>query len=202
MHQTLHLHVEAEMGTAALNNQDLAVLIVDRDGEMRFANTSAEAILRRGDGLTMVRGRLTATSAEMALSGLLAGAVERHHGGAMAVSRPFGHQPYHVLVAPLAPQSALVGAWQRPLVLISDPERRTPLSADLLAQLFRFTAAESRLAMALLAGAEPAEYATANGVSLATVRTQLRALLAKTGTRRQAELVRLLGGVPGLGGSA
>ncbi len=67
-----------------------------------------------------------------------------------------------------------------------------------LAQLFRFTAAESRLAMALLAGAEAAEYATANGVSLATVRTQLRSLLAKTGTRRQAELVRLLGGVPGL----
>ena len=58
------------------------------------------------------------------------------------------------------------------------------------------TQAEARLAVALCEGLSVEEAAARFGVSLATVRAQLKAVFAKTGTRRQAELVgRLMCGV-------
>ena len=44
----------------------------------------------------------------------------------------------------------------------------------------------------IASGATPAEIAADNLVSMATVRSQLASVLAKTQTRRQAELVALL----------
>ena len=45
------------------------------------------------------------------------------------------------------------------------------------------------VAEALIGGKAPDEYAASTGVSLATVRTQLRAIYDKTNTRSQAEAV-------------
>ena len=59
----------------------------------------------------------------------------------------------------------------------------------------RVTPAEARVACALVRGLSPQEAADACGVALGTVRTQLKAVFAKTRTRRQAELVRLLIGL-------
>jgi len=55
------------------------------------------------------------------------------------------------------------------------------------------TAAEARLAEALLLGLTPIDIAEQRNVSMPTVRTQLRSLFAKTGVTGQAELVKLLG---------
>lgn len=67
--------------------------------------------------------------------------------------------------------------------------------AEALRHLFGFTAAEGDLARLLAQGATLADAAAALGKSLPTVRTQLRAPFAKTGARRQAELVQVLLGV-------
>jgi DNA-binding CsgD family transcriptional regulator len=58
-------------------------------------------------------------------------------------------------------------------------------------QLYQLTPKESEIAALLAIGQTLEEIATANGVTEATVRTQLRAIFAKTGTSRQAGLVRL-----------
>ena len=69
----------------------------------------------------------------------------------------------------------------------------TPLpQAGVLEQVFRLTPAEARLALLLADGATTTEAAATLGVSVATTRTQLAAIFAKTHTRRQAELVMLL----------
>lgn len=69
----------------------------------------------------------------------------------------------------------------------------TPLPQPaVLEQIFRLTPAEARLALLLAGGATTAEAAAALGVSVATTRTQLAAIFAKTHTRRQAELVMLI----------
>ena len=52
-----------------------------------------------------------------------------------------------------------------------------------------FTAAESRLAKALLSGQSLTEFIKQAGISINTARKQLAALFAKTGTNRQAALV-------------
>lgn len=67
-------------------------------------------------------------------------------------------------------------------------------SADLLRSLFDLTAAEARVARGIVAGQSVTAIAAATGISRETVRTQLKAVLAKVGVTRQAELAALLGG--------
>ena len=62
--------------------------------------------------------------------------------------------------------------------------------------VIQFSAAEARLARALCHGDSLDEYATDQGLKLPTVKTQLRSVFAKTGTERQASLIRLLSGIP------
>lgn len=57
---------------------------------------------------------------------------------------------------------------------------------------FDFTEAQARLALFLAEGGTIAEYATAMGVKLSTVRTHLKSIFAKTGVNRQTELAILL----------
>jgi DNA-binding CsgD family transcriptional regulator len=78
------------------------------------------------------------------------------------------------------------------LVIIHDPARTSPPMPTTLSQAFGLTAAESQLALALLRGETVAEFATRQGIAVPTVRTQLASIFAKTGTNRQAALVRLL----------
>jgi len=61
-----------------------------------------------------------------------------------------------------------------------------------LRELFGLTAAETKVALGLLTGSGPREIAEEIGVSFNTVRTHLARVLAKTGTRRQGELIRVL----------
>ncbi len=63
---------------------------------------------------------------------------------------------------------------------------------SLLKEMYRFTKAETRLAIALTAGQTAKEYAYKNGVSVNTVRSQIRALLEKADVGRQADLIRIL----------
>jgi len=65
---------------------------------------------------------------------------------------------------------------------------------ELVQSLFDLTPAEARVARRLSAGDTVDEIALAGGVSPTTVRNQVRGVLEKTGCRRQAEVVALLGG--------
>src|SRR5215212_10737144 len=78
------------------------------------------------------------------------------------------------------------------VVLFVDPEDCPDLSHSLLQQVFGLTKSEARLASGLLCGQSLQEIAEASGVSVGTVRSQAKAVFAKTHTHRQAELVGLL----------
>lgn len=60
-----------------------------------------------------------------------------------------------------------------------------------LKQSYGLTDAEVLVALHIMDGGAIAEYAQAHGVSQGTVRTQLKAIFAKTGVNRQAALARL-----------
>jgi DNA-binding CsgD family transcriptional regulator len=66
---------------------------------------------------------------------------------------------------------------------------------ELVQSLFDLTPAEARVARRLATGETVEEIASVGSVSLNTVRTQVRGVLEKTGCRRQAEVVALLGGI-------
>jgi DNA-binding CsgD family transcriptional regulator len=61
-----------------------------------------------------------------------------------------------------------------------------------LQQVFGLTPAETRLAKRLAGGEDLSSIAELFGVTIGTLRIQLKAIFWKTGTRRQAELVALL----------
>lgn len=68
-------------------------------------------------------------------------------------------------------------------------------SAELVQSLFDLTPAEARVARGLADGATLDDLASAGGVARSTIRTQLRAVMEKTGCRRQAEVAALLAGI-------
>jgi DNA-binding CsgD family transcriptional regulator len=80
----------------------------------------------------------------------------------------------------------------RALLLLTDLQQAPAPDPDLLARAFDLTRAEARLAALVAAGAAPSQAAAALGVGRGTVRSQLKAVFAKTGTHRQSELAALL----------
>jgi DNA-binding CsgD family transcriptional regulator len=64
-------------------------------------------------------------------------------------------------------------------------------SAD-VARIFGLTKAEARLTLAITNGMTATEYSSEHGISINTAYSQIKAILAKTGTQRQAELIKLV----------
>lgn len=99
-----------------------------------------------------------------------------------------------VLVLPIVARHA-GRTEQAALVLVHSHTGHTEaqgLVSQLLQQVYGLTPAEARLAVLVLDGQAPGDAAISLKVSVATVRTQLSAILKKTGTRKQAELIRRL----------
>jgi DNA-binding CsgD family transcriptional regulator len=127
-----------------------------------------------------------------------AGRREGEGGGSLRISRPSGRQPFALLIAPLRPAVMLAAEHQTPaaLVLIADLERQPKVLGRQLVDLFGLTPAEACLVVALVAGKRLEDIAEERGVRMPTLRTQLHAILDKTGTRRQADLMRLIVDLP------
>ncbi|MDQ6702154.1 MAG: helix-turn-helix transcriptional regulator [Pseudomonadota bacterium] len=78
------------------------------------------------------------------------------------------------------------------LVLIVDHEREAHLPPADLQEVYDLTAAEAEVAVRVLRGHSLQYVADELRVTLSTVRVHLQRVFEKTGTHRQAELVRLL----------
>ena len=78
------------------------------------------------------------------------------------------------------------------MIAVTDPSAPPPLAEEALRRLFGLTPALARLAVAITNGNTVSEYATEAGVATGTVRQQMKELLARTGARRQADLVRMI----------
>ena len=106
-----------------------------------------------------------------------------------------GKASYTVTVAPVKREASWVGHEPMALALIADPIADpdvTPIPPKEMAQLFGFTATEMRVAERLMMGDSPEQAAAFLHVKTATARWHLASMYRKTGTNRQAELLRLL----------
>jgi DNA-binding CsgD family transcriptional regulator len=183
----------------ALDHLGAAVVIADSDGRVIQTNRVAERVLQRGDGLRIRNGKLGAldVSESAGLEAAIASAAVEQKTpaaiGRMRVRRHDGRLPYVLTVAPLGADLTVYG---RPLAMIvlTDPDECSPSEGD-LAEFFGLSPAESRLAVALLAGKKLSEVAMEFGVQITTLRTQLSSILRKTGVTRQVDLIRLLSNV-------
>lgn len=181
---------------------EIGMAVVDGDGRLRATNTVAKACLRQADGLVSRNGRIATTdvSSQARLACLLATATDQDTRGGGLVVRGRAGTPLMISVLPLCatrnwPDSILTE--RLALVRMDYPMMAVGPDPSALSALFGLTLRETELAQALLDGKTLEEYAKVAGVGYGTVRSQLRAVFSKTGVRRQAELVRLLGRIPG-----
>lgn len=190
--------------SAVLEALPNALFALGRNGSVQFANIHARSILAAGDGLETKDSRLHATSADddSKLCALVAAALHPafdSSGGWARVTRPSGKPPYVIFVAPLAGQdNDLLTPDCGALAIVQDPGERPIVNAAVLRELYALTATEARLANALACGHSVESASAMLGMRIATARSHLKAIFAKTGVHRQQDLVRLLTSLSGL----
>lgn len=176
--------------------------LLSGEGEILHANQAAHKLLREGDGLLSRQGFLVASKSGMRkpLQDLLqdmhleVGTFTGFHPAKpLSLERISGRRPLQLLASPI-PKRGNYGV----LLLATDPEKPVVLRDDVLQEHYRFTPAETEVANGLLTGYSLEEIAVLRKVKIGTVRDQVKSILAKTGTGRQSELVKLLLSLPQL----
>jgi DNA-binding CsgD family transcriptional regulator len=175
-------------------------VVISREGDVLYANGAANEIVAACDGLGLDRRglRAAAASEHAALLRLVGRACKAdgdrpRSGGRIAISRHSGRRPYLIQVLPLGSNRA--GILARPaaaLAIIIDSEREVRLPRGDLRDLYGLTAAEADVAIRVLEGHGLQFAAQDLHIGLSTARAHLKHIFEKTGTHRQAELVRLL----------
>ncbi len=177
-----------------------ALLLLDMAGKVVMMNEAAQTILRRNDGLR-VRHDVVEAERPVETNSLrhavrCAGVCAQGQGlsdtGLVLISRRSPGRPLLAWVAPLV--RGAVADERGPLVavFVVDPDGESETPERVLRRVFGLTAAEARLAATLLKGNDLESAAASFGVSRNTVRSQLQTIFGKTGTSRQAELIRVL----------
>jgi DNA-binding CsgD family transcriptional regulator len=166
-----------------------------------ITNRAASQILAREDGFRIDRRGPRAEDARenAVLHELVAGAVAigaREGSGpanVLSISRPSGKRAYPVMVAPLLEPRA--GGTDRDAVavlFIADSDAGDISMTEVLQGLYSLTQAEAELVGLLAQGLSLEEAAQRRGVTMNTVRSQLKQVFTKTDTRRQGQLVRVV----------
>ena len=117
-------------------------------------------------------------------------------GGALLIERKSQTNPLRITVTPFLFPVPGNSAQLAALVFVSDPASSPQSRGAALKALYGLTPTEIRLADLLLEGADLRRVADRMGLTLETTRFHTKRVLAKTGTRRQAELLRLMLSLP------
>ncbi|MBW6397413.1 hypothetical protein KPL78_06095 [Roseomonas sp. HJA6] len=193
------------LGFVALDRLACAVAILDRSRRIVFANAAMERLAAEGcvqlraDAGGMLPGRRAQFSlhdpAEQAqLLRLVENAATLGTGGALRVDGLAEQRRLALLVMPLPRRMAghltFSGTFEsgHALVFLRDHAQPTALPGEAVMALYGLTAAEVGVARGLLGGRAPEAVARERGVSLATIRTQIRHILEKTGAAGLREL--------------
>ena len=176
---------------------------VDAGGNIVHANAAGKAILDVGGILRAVGGRLVARDAQVdrTLRGIFAAAGQGDTAlgtEGIAVSLIGKDGVRHVAhVLPLtsgARRRAGMAYTAVAAVFVRRAAFGAPSPFEVIGKAFRLTPSELRVLLAIVDVGGVPEVAAALGVASTTIRTHLSRLFEKTGTTRQADLVKLVAG--------
>ncbi|PLZ00550.1 hypothetical protein CY652_20665 [Burkholderia sp. WAC0059] len=173
-------------------------------------NAQAESLLTRSEtGLRLVRSayggdrllslRCTSPADALALKSHIESVIRNGHGSWLRIQNVGTLSAFPPTLALsisrmppefLDPADGPAPPWA--LVIAQDISTRQTPTNELLSGLFEFTRAERLVAIALTGGATASEVANARGVSLDTVRHQIREVLRKSGARNLRDFERIV----------
>jgi DNA-binding CsgD family transcriptional regulator len=183
-----------------LDGLGAGLFIVDGTTRILHTNAAARRLLAAEDVLCSRGGRLVACDpqANRSLRLVLAasdGAIDVMPGPLPLIASDGTHRVGHVrLLKPVAraygdrPHEALAA------VMVYKAGMEYPRPPDIIATFYNLTPTELRVLLAIVEIGGTPEVAAKLGIAPSTVRTHVGRLFEKTGTKRQAELVRLVAG--------
>jgi DNA-binding CsgD family transcriptional regulator len=163
-------------------------MLLDARAMVLDANAAASAILASRQGLACRGGRLQTqagcdmTAIEAAIAELACLPEALSPIRQVSLSPRSGHLPIMLAFV----------RWRGPVDAVLAIIQAGRAECVGVSSRFGFTAMEAALASDLLTGARLKDIAARRGRQISTLRTQLAHLMAKTGTKRQAELITLL----------
>lgn len=193
--------LRSEMLEKTLDGLAAGVFLTARDGHVVYMNHAAERQIRAGNSIRLVNNRISPTdsAARAALSKAIEAAARDDADmdmSAHSVAIPYGAGGgYVATLLPiesgqrrgiLAPFAASVA------VFTQDPVHAPLMPGEAFARLHGLTGGELRVLMALSQGLGGMEAADMLGIGEPTIRSHLKHIFSKTGTSRQADLLRLL----------
>jgi DNA-binding CsgD family transcriptional regulator len=101
-------------------------------------------------------------------------------------------RPLFALGIPILGAAQDVFQHSKAMILLIDPDAQMTPRELILRHGFGLTPAETRVAMAMAAGMTVNDFADKHQIAVGTVRIQLKSIMAKTSTHRQADLLALL----------
>ena len=182
----------------------VAAIILQPTGVILNCDSRTRSYLKAGDVLSLAHGQLSCAEPKFqpALSAALMAVADSGRTRNILVHKKAQPEQRYSLSLMLmgrrlasgrigvsAPESKI-------LCLLAPLDGRRIATARQLMDLFGLSAAEARLARAICHDRSVEDYAREHGLGHSTVRTQLSAVFHKTGTRRQASLVRLIASIP------
>lgn len=186
---------------SALDLLDAAVILTDSRLRVAHANRAAETLAQTRTGLSLDKGSLVlkdgqcsrrfARAASEALAAA-SGDVTITQAEPIAITCGETGTPYRVSLHPLSRRPTGTGSRVKAelaVVIRTGAAKAQDGATTRLQRLFGLTGAEAHLANAVASGRSLDAHARDRGIAISTVRTQLRALFAKTETHRQGELV-------------
>jgi DNA-binding CsgD family transcriptional regulator/PAS domain-containing protein len=192
---------EAATFVDALDGVGAGLFLVGADGRLIHVNAAGRAILDADDFLRTIGGRLVARDAHASqhLRDVIAtdggAAPDRKGISLMLTDRDGERHVAHVL--PLttgARRRAGIAYAATAAVFVRKVAMATPAHPDVIATACSLTPAELRVLLAIVDIGGVPEVAVRLGIAETTVKTHLGRVFEKTGTGRQADLVKLVAG--------
>ncbi|RYE10327.1 MAG: LuxR family transcriptional regulator [Hyphomicrobiales bacterium] len=189
----------------ALDGLSAGLFLVDATGRVLHANQAGLQMIESGDAVVARHGRLA--TPDSAAAETLKDAVALSGAGDSAVggkgvsigieSREGERFAAHVLPLAGARRDGVTRYAAAAAVFVHRAQLHAPAAPELVARTFGLTLSELRVFMTIVQADGVAETAEALGIAEATVKSHLQRVFSKTGTSRQADLVKLLAGFAG-----